>query len=170
MLESILKSIKERRKKKAELEYKKILKEIESTEQSPEYKEEERKRALEKRREDFLSGLDYFSGNLTEYENLKGKRYDLIDLKNNGCKTRIYDPDQFFLAVAQLYYKRDKEGNRIKDKHGKYIKTNYYEIQTKLIDNLMEQKCVGLINAEYNGKGFCGNQFAFWSGYPVKEK
>ncbi|MFA6072657.1 MAG: hypothetical protein WC758_00910 [Candidatus Woesearchaeota archaeon] len=126
---------------------------------------------LERKRTEFIQGVDYFSGSLNEYEDLKGKRYTLIDMLNKGQPIQIYDPGQFWLCVSQSWFKRDENEQIMKDKRGKKIFTNFYDgVQGRLVDKLIEEKCVGLIRAEYSAGGLFGNRPTFWEGYPVKEK
>jgi hypothetical protein len=135
--------------------------------QTPEYQEW----LLEEKRSRYLDNLDYFEGSLREYENLKGKRYRLIALNNGERKIILYEPRQFWLSIAQRYFKKDDNGIKLKDAHGKHIRTNFYVgVQADLVNILIAENCTGLIHAHYSGPGIFGKEFTYWTGYPVKEK
>ncbi len=72
-------------------------------------------------RENFVNHLKYFEGSLEEYEKVKGKKYQIIDLGKDLPK-RIY-------SKSILFWNGDLRKE-----------------QNNLVDKLIEEDCVGVVN------------------------
>lgn len=95
-------------------------------------------------RDNFLEKLDYFNGSLDEYENMKGKKYKIIDL-GKGITNRIY-------SNSLLFWRADLRRE-----------------QNQLVDKLIQENCVGAIRCTLTRRFFVPEQY-YIGAYFIKEK
>jgi len=117
---------------------------VEKHRASPEYLKEQEKLKQSIRREKFLNKLNYFSGNLREYENMKNKEYSIIDLGR--------DFHGFIYSDSLLFWRGDLGRE-----------------QNFLVDYLIKENCKGMIDCTKIARFLVLSQW-YISGNFVKEK